>query len=104
MKQWLLAGLVLTLSACSNTDKELTTATGNEAQQMEQQANTEQTADGQEIAKAETKTKVKCEYIKTIGSNMKRKVCKSKEYKDKQRDAAWEYMMRSQFGNTANSN
>ena len=102
MKQWVLIGLVLAVSACSSTDDELASATPNQAQQ-------EQSADGvvegQELAKNEEKPRVKCEYVKTIGSNLKRKVCKSKEYKDKQRDAAWEYMMRSQGrGSNTNSN
>ena len=95
MKSWVLIGLVLAVSACSNTDKELTSATANQAQQ-EAVAQNGEALEGQEVAKVEQKRKVKCEYVKNVGSNMKRKVCKSVDYENKQRDAAWEYMMRSQ--------
>ena len=101
MKKWLLAGIVVTLSACSNTETSETVATANKVQaqveaqneSVEQGGNIES---GQEVASVEPKKKVKCRYEKTIGSNRKRKVCKSVDYENKQRDAAWEYMMRSQ--------
>ncbi len=84
MKKHLLAGLsVLLVSACSSTSS--------------------QSGSGSELA-SNNDDGVKCQYVKTIGSHMKREVCTTRKQRDTMREASRDGWQRIQGGSEVQGN